>query len=631
MLCYSKSLFSFIGILDETLVDPVLRQAYDNFGYSAVEIIRHNRYAPYSLYLRLSKLHDEGKELEALEVLHTVLEDRHQKQRRKEWLWNADVEINMHTRISPEGGINGADVSSTNVSLSASVPVPLQIAPSPFPTPSDNDANQPQQLPKGPNSQKMQLSIGGQANLKNGIGSTQAMISANYQPVAHTSITSDLAIGQKIESSISSSTTLANGTGLSAKVTRQLLLQQLNNDNGAGQLAFAFTSHRSLTVFHGRTVHAMFALGVGSDLAMHYSILSLTTWGIATAGSETDESESPPPRLTAKIAMGTQFPISCSIDQSYLFNSPQRSGRASVAWSPLQGCKLKAMLSRKLFRKCTHNQSEFAADIGFGVEHTGMVGFTWLIQYQRPEGLTVRIPIFVSSFLSPGYWNKALSVSLLSFAIDEAIDESWGKSPSAETQASRIDKSISTKMSGKERERYWLHSSEAKQAAERQMSLMIAVSREKQYREELANGLVILKATYSLTHSDPSEACLNISLDVTQQLQFWVDKSRLRLPPSSKSYLLGFYNLQSKHAKPYLESPSRWKCVLNGWFSRLGFGGRIRQSRCQNDQRECNAAVALSVRYKYNDGVYDITIRDEDELELPSRDALILGSSKLVS
>lgn len=596
-----------------------------------MEIIRHNRYAPYSLYLRLSKLHDEGKELEALEVLHTVLEDRHQKQRRKEWLWNADVEINMHTRISPEGGIDGADVSSTNVSLSASVPVPLQIAPSPFPTPSDNDANQPQQLPKGPNRQRMQLSIGGQSNLKNGIGSTQAMISANYRPVAHTSITSDLAIGQKIESSISSSTTLANGTGLSAKVTRQLLLQQLHNDNGAGQLAFAFTSHRSLTVFHGRTVHAMFALGAGSDLAMHYSILSLTTWGIATAGSDTDESESPPPRLTAKIAMGTQYPISCSIDQSYLFDSPHRSGRASVAWSPLQGCKLKAMLSRKLFRKCTHNQSEFAADIGFGVEHTGMVGFTWLIQYQRPEGLTVRIPIFVSSFLSPGYWNRALSVSLLSFAIDEAIEESWGNSLSAESQGSRIDKSISTKMSGKERERCWLHSSEAKQAAERQLSLMIAVSLEKQYREELANGLVILKATYSLTHSDPSEARLNISLDVTQQLQFWVDKSRLRLPPSSKSYLLGFYNLQSKHAKTYVESPPRWKCVLNRCFSRLGFRGRIRQSRCQDDQRECNAAVTLSVRYKYNDDVYEITIGDVEALELPSSGALILGSSKLVS
>ena len=43
---------------DEILVDPALRQAYDNFGHSAVAVVRHNGYGEDSLYLNLIKLHD---------------------------------------------------------------------------------------------------------------------------------------------------------------------------------------------------------------------------------------------------------------------------------------------------------------------------------------------------------------------------------------------------------------------------------------------------------------------------------------------------------------------------------------------------------------------------------------------
>lgn len=602
--------------LDETLVDPVLRQAYDNFGHSAAEIIRHNRYAPQSLYLRLSKLHEDGKSIEALEVLHTVLEDRNQKQRLKEWLWNANVDVNMHASYSsPDGRMEGVDLSSTNVSLSASVPV---ITPS--------NADQPQQETATPNTQRLQLSIGGQSYIKNGKGSTQAMISANYNPVPHASITSDIAIGRNIESSISSSTTLANGTGLSAKVSRQILFHQQITDKGEGQLAFGITSNRRLTIFHGRIVDAMFALGFGSDLAVHYGILSLTTWGFASARNG-DESERPPPQLNARLSIGTQYPISCSIDQSHLFTSPHRSGRVALAWSPLRGCKLKAMTFRKLFRKC-NSQSKLAANLGIGVEHTGLMGFTWIIQYQRPEGLTVQIPIFVSSFLSPNYWNRALSVSLLSFVIDETIEESSSSSPIAKSHTSSIHNSVSAKISVNEKERQWLHSPEAKHAAERQLSLIAPVAREKQYREELANGLVILKATYSLVYSMPSEVCPNVSLDVTQQLMFWVNNSRLCLPPSSKCLLLGFYNLHSQHSEMSVFSPPRWKCMMIGWLAQLGFRERIRHHQCHDD---LSAVVTLSVRYKYNGGVYDVTVKDDDALELPSSGALHLGSSKVVS
>lgn len=627
ILCYSKFLyfspFHIWHSLDETLDDPVLRQAYDHFGYPAVDIIRHNRYAPYSLYVRLSKLHDEGKPSDALDVLHTMLEDRKQKQRQKEWLWNADVEINLQTCSSQEEWI---EVSSTNVSFSANVPVPPQIAPSPFPA-QPNGANKSDQ-PTVSKRQRMQLSIGGQSNIENGMGSTQGILSANYQPLPHISITSDLAIGRNIESSISSSTTLTNGTGLSAKVTRQMFQRQKSGSGGEEPLAFGFSSNRSLTMFHGRTVHAMFALGLGSDLVMHYGVLSFTTWGMKTARG--DESGRPPPRLTAKLSMGTQYPIVCSIDQSHLVNSPHRSGQASLAWSPLQGCKLKAMISRKLFRKYSQDESEFAANLGIGVEHTGMVGLKWLIEYHRPEGLTIRIPIFVSSFLSPGYWNRMLSVSLLSFFIDEMIEESWGYSSSTGSEASHTDQSVSAKMAAIEKERKWLHLSGAKRDAARQLSFMIPIVRQKQQYEESIDGLVILRATYSLTYSATSDSCPNRSLDVTQQLQFWVNDSRLYLPPSSKSLLLGFYNLHNHDNVRTITPPSRWRMMIDNWLYRFGLGGGGSEHHSRLNKQEGSAAVTLSVRYKYNGGVYDIIVKDDDVLELPSTSALYLGSSKVI-
>ena len=529
----------------------------------------------------------------------------------------------MHTNSSQQEGVGGIDwpeVSSTNVSLTASVPMPTKTATTPAPAPSA-DNNQLQPTSKKP---KVQLNIGGQSNLKNGLGSTQGILSANYEPVPQTNIASDLTIGRDtLGTSISSATQLDNGTCLSAKINHQYE----PGSGKHGRLAFGFSSNRNLAMFHGRTVNAMFALGLGSNFIMNYGVLSLTTWGFTSTGK--DESDRPLPRICAKLNLGTQFPIECSIDQNQLFKSPRRSGRASLAWSPLQGYKWSAMLSRKFPRKCSsYHESKFSSNLGIGVEHTGLSGFKWLLKYERPEGLTVRIPIFVSSFLSPGYWNKLIWVSTLSYLFDETIEELMGMGPSSsrlvnpECDASDSSMLISKRLKANEKERQWLNSSMAKEDADRQLSMIVPIAKLKRKREEAVNGLVILKATYSITSS-------NTSLDVLQQLQFWVEKSRLYLPPSSKRLLLGFYDL-CEEISPVCKPTHRWIDLIKVFLSQ--YESHVEQ---RQDGRGCinanGGAVTLTVRYKYADYVYETTIEDYDALDLPSRDAIKLGSSDLVS
>ena len=62
-------------------------------------LVLQNRYAPDSLYRNISNLHDEGRPSDALEILQIVLEDSKQKQRQKDWQYNADVEINMDAKF----------------------------------------------------------------------------------------------------------------------------------------------------------------------------------------------------------------------------------------------------------------------------------------------------------------------------------------------------------------------------------------------------------------------------------------------------------------------------------------------------------------------------------------------------
>jgi hypothetical protein len=138
----------------------------------------------------------------------------------------------------------------------------------------------------------------------------------------------------------------------------------------------------------------------------------------------------------------------------------------------------------------------------------------------------------------------------------------------------------------------------------------------KMRKEELKdNGLVILMAKYEVNGGD--------SIDVTIALQFWVMNSSLHLPSMSKSNMLGFYDVRRETAVK-MESGfwQAWREVLVERFVRRNTG--IVQTQKQEDT---TSTPTLTVRYRHDGSVYEITILDDEELSLPSRNAMKLGGA----
>lgn len=645
---------SFIELTNayEVLICRPLRQAYDHFGHYGVSIVRHNPHESNSLFNHLSKLHEDGKPLEALRILQSVLEDTQLKKRQNELEFNADINIDLHLCGMNDGiGMERLEVNSTNVSMSASVPMPRQTnASSPF---AQEDALQERK-------RKVKLSIGGQSNLEKGLASSKSVLAATYQPRAETDVVSQLSIDRKqMETTFSSTHLLSNGTRMSAKMSRTYNWDSLK----AGKLSFGFSSNRVLTIFQGRTVHAMFAFGVGNDLKMQYGILSLVTWGFHTTESEhkneneedfqdeddpddeqsrEDEQHSdstgtgnhqnnrklnkqklPPPRLSAKVVLGSQFPLEVNISQSSLFHSPGRSGDATLSWGPVTGFRINGMLNREIstsYISTEHHESQFASSFGVGLEHTPMSGLKWLLRYERPEGVAVHIPIFVSRVFSHTYFNDVIWWSALSVLVDETIG-ALTQTPQTSTDSFTPSKCniISDKMTSIQGEQRWLFSSKATFNAEKQASIMRPIAAVKRKRETDCNGLVIIKAIYYRQSS-----AHGASLNVTDQLQFYVKNSALVLPASSKSLLLGFSQVEHQTMPQPESSHSHANKENNSILSRL-------LNRGDKDEPAHEETFMLSVRYKFKDSVYETSVGDNDSLYLPNEKDLNLGSSKLVS
>jgi len=404
-------------------------------------------------------------------------------------------------------------------------------------------------------------------------------------------------------------------------------------------------------------VHAMFAFGVGSNLKMKYGILSLVTWGFNTTDSvdedeedegpqEDDDNEEgrqkdegsdstntekpqnnenstkgklPPPRLSAKLVVGSQFPFEMSISQDELFHSPSRSGDATLSWGPLMGCRIQGMLHREIstnYITCEQLESQSSGSLSIGLDHTPMYGLKWLLCYQRPEGISIQVPIFVSCVLSPYYLNNLIWYSALSFLVDELVGEFSHTQTSTDSSTPiKEDIIISDKVSTIQGEQRWLHSSNATINADKQVSIMRPIAASKRKRETECNGLVIIKALYYRQSADPSTP-----MNVTDQLQFFVQNSSLVLPASSKSLLLGFSRLDS-----------RTICQAEPNRSYANKGNAIFSWLLNHDKKVEPTASILSVRYKFKGNVFETSVGDNDSLKIPNKNDLNLGPSNLVS
>ncbi|KAL7521754.1 hypothetical protein ACHAWX_006434 [Stephanocyclus meneghinianus] len=669
----AQEIFTELMNAYEILSDPVLRQAYDHFGHHAVAIVRHNRYGSSSLYRTLSDLHRRGKTWQALELLSSLLENVAREKRRNEWRMDADVEVALH--LNPKGCQEWIDVVETNVGFTATVPMPVPIA--------SEYAEARRRDERTLVTQNATLAVGGRTGLERGLGYTRGTISASYQPTKQTHLSSEVSMGRKhFDTSFTAIRSMVHGTLVSAKVTRH------HGDDG--RLSLGFSSSRSLSLIPGRPdTNAMFALNFGLDppakLQIQYGYLAITTWGLWTHDNTDDDDDDQeddrhrapndddayaakddcnesdaqsttssnktrrtgdrvdpkydhhPPKITAKLTMG-QFPIELAIEQSHLLDSPQRSIEASIAYNPFRGTfSIKSMLSREVSSDTTYS---------IGLSHVGRNGLTWMFRYQRHE-LTLSVPIFVQHYLSPRYWNTLITLSIISFLMDETWGEMMGSEETTET-ANAFDahhETIAVKDRTVLKELQWMNSIDAKSNSSDQMAIMEHIGKAKMEYERARNGLVVLKATYALSNTQHSHA---EKTDVTMALQFWVCDSRLLLPSGSKKMLLGFYDVSPPHRERYDDEhrdASIWHEVvdrMNALLAYFGIGHAKyqynedttnkdgRDANLREDDSQNNVTPKLTIRYRYRGIVFEIELDDDQAESLPSQNAFVLGSGKIL-
>ena len=178
-----------------------------------------------------------------------------------------------------------------------------------------------------------------------------------------------------------------------------------------------------------------------------------------------------------------------------------------------------------------------------------------------------------------------------------------------------------------------------KEDTKRQVNLMQRQAKAMTAREKEQGGLVIVKAVYGVMDNESrqwikrggksnnntecsaetsNEMALH-TMDATTQLQFWVADSSLHLPALSKKHMLGFYDLMA------FVTEDEWtihKTQSSSTHDMCNiFTHTIRKWRNEmpwvDDEQKRDLVLALSVRYKWNDKLYDALFYDEDPVDLP--------------
>jgi hypothetical protein len=222
--------------------------------------------------------------------------------------------------------------------------------------------------------------------------------------------------------------------------------------------------------------------------------------------------------------------------------------------------------------------------IGLGVRHDSRQGVAWLFTWVRGD-VIIKIPIFVLNNESTMRFICSFYFAVISFLIQECIADLWqlNLGDSAPSPQQLLSK------------RY-----KARADAENEKVLMQKQADARRTVEQEKSGLVITKAIYYVPLED--------SWDVTTQLQFWTDKSSLDLPAISKQNLLGFYRITRDSLSEADDTDHWWQF----WKPRQKptFGSNL--------GRRLPRTPLLKVQYDYSGSSYEIEIKDDESLSLPS-------------
>ena len=312
---------------------------------------------------------------------------------------------------------------------------------------------------------------------------------------------------------------------------------------------------------------------------------------------------------------------------------------------------------QKVAAMVTHELTSLATNptLGFGMEHDVSLGrwaWIWEIQYNQS---TFRIPISILQlgsvvdhrrfYAQRFYYGiycllmQSMVADLLKDNDDDEDDRKMYRDLSNPSELTVRSTTISEKGGVVK----------TKTEAEKQAALMNPVAEKKRYRElqlqkkqEIGGGgLVILGATYWQKFSQKSNHESNnnnedawmheiISMDATDQLQFWVKESRLSIPSRlPKSSWMGFYSLhtESKLFLRHQRNPmpkQRWWSYGREQILNLVHRWTQKENHLADSSSLKHAwqDPQLTVRYSFRGSVFEISVGDTESLELPCEDGI---------
>ena len=282
-----------------------------------------------------------------------------------------------------------------------------------------------------------------------------------------------------------------------------------------------------------------------------------------------------------------------------------------------------------LFTRClssTSNQNELK--LSTGIELDSLKGLSWLFQWRKGD-FSINVPIRLSTVLfgttaaeTISFW-KVASTSYITFVscvidciIGDVIQQTIHQviTASSSTNNHVNEKSLT------------LHQ-KLRKDAEQQKELMKRKAMINKRNEDEKDGLVIVNAMYGLMADiqkyDGKENEIDDDgekvLDVSVQLQFWVNDSKLVLTSNSKSQMIGFYDVTMGSLSTLMRKEGGNEQGSMGLYS-------LWKNLLHDDNIERRSSYALPylmVRYKFNGVLYDIQIRDDEAATLPSPKAVI--------
>ena len=402
------------------------------------------------------------------------------------------------------------------------------------------------------------------------------------------------------------------------------------------------------------------------EVRIDHSSLHYIKLGLGTIHQEQDQismiqksnnQSSPKPHLQLELNLlsnryqnwnDPSFPLKLEYKQPHYSNdnstaTPKISSQTEISISTnniiLQLFQSPKYQFQLLFTRFISRFSTFST----GIQLDSFQGLSWLFRWKKGD-VSFNVPINLSSIVLGGKGNNIVSnastttsrsshllyylsssyIGFLSFVIDAIVGDITQRGVvkllTISPDEPDLDNHQYNNQSTLEKE---------KKDAELQIQLMKRKALTNKKNEDEKGGLVIVDAKYGcqLGHNRDND---KDALDVSIPLQFWVSDSRLVLSSNPKSQMLGFYDVTRKSTsrKVNSKSSSTGGDVNSG--SKKNKSGLLllweslfdKKADEINDKQEAEQIPTLSIRYKFNGILYDICVRDNESVTIPSPRAL---------